>query len=92
LQGAKGAIVVADVTRPETIESLSEHRQSFMKINPQGVLVIALNKSDLVDTERLEQLLGRCQGYPPSVLQTFPTSAKSGDHVDRLFQALANGL
>jgi small GTP-binding protein len=92
LQGAKGAIVVADVTRSETIESLSEHRQSFMKVNPQGVLVVALNKSDLVDTERLEQLLGRCQDDSSDVLQTFPTSAKSGDNVDRLFQMLANGL
>jgi small GTP-binding protein len=92
LQGAKGAIVVGDVTRPETIENIPGHIESFTKINPQGVLVVALNKSDLVDTERLEQLLGYVQDYPACVLNLFPTSAKSGDNVDQLFRTLTHGM
>jgi small GTP-binding protein len=92
LQGAKGAIVVGDVTRPETIENVPGHIESFTKINPQGVLVVALNKSDLVDTERLEQLLGYCRNYPACVLNLFPTSAKSGDNVDQLFQTLTRSM
>jgi small GTP-binding protein len=92
LQGARGAIVVSDVTRPETIEHLSEHIQSFLSVNPQGAIVIALNKSDLIDTEQLDQLLNHSQTYPPSVLKIYPTSAKSGSNVDELFQTLACGL
>jgi small GTP-binding protein len=92
LQGARGAIVVSDVTRSETIENVSEHVKSFVKINPQGVLVIALNKSDLIDTEQLDRLLSHSPDYPPNVLKTYPTSAKSGNNVDQLFQTLANGL
>lgn len=92
LQGAKGAIVVADVTRPETLENLSEHIERFIKLNPQGVLVVALNKSDLVDPEQLDELLKKSQDHHPGVLSIYPTSAKTGIHVDQLFQTLAKHL
>ncbi|MEL7243489.1 MAG: Rab family GTPase, partial [Cyanobacteria bacterium J06573_2] len=54
-QGAKGAIIVGDVTRPESLENISEHIQAFSKVNPKGKTVIALNKSDLIDAEYLEK-------------------------------------
>ena len=92
LQGAKGAIVVADVTRPETLEHLSEHIERFANLNPQGVFVVALNKSDLIDTEQLEALLEKSQNHQPGVLGVYPTSAKTGVHVDQLFQTLAKHL
>jgi small GTP-binding protein len=92
LQGAKGAIVVADVTRPETLEHLSEHVERFANLNPQGLFVIALNKSDLVDPEQLDALLKQSQNHQPGVLSIYPTSAKTGTHVDQLFQTLAKNL
>ncbi|NJR37838.1 MAG: GTP-binding protein [Leptolyngbyaceae cyanobacterium CSU_1_4] len=92
LQGAKGAIVVADVTRPETLEHLAEHIERFTNLNPQGVFVIALNKSDLIDPEQLDVLLKASQNYPLSVLSIYSTSAKTGIHVDQLFQTLAKHL
>jgi small GTP-binding protein len=92
LQGAKGAIVVADVTRPETLDHVSEHVERFISLNPQGVFIIALNKSDLIDTDQLDALLKHSQNYQPSVLSIYPTSAKTGSHVDQLFQTLAQNL
>jgi small GTP-binding protein len=92
LQGAKGAILVADVTRPETLEHLSEHIDQFTTINPQGVFVVALNKSDLLDTEQIDRLIQSSQNQYPNVLQIYPTSAKTGDNVDALFQTLSQKL
>jgi small GTP-binding protein len=92
LQGAKGAIVVADVTRPETLEHLSEHVERFSNLNPQGVFVIALNKADLIDAGDLEALIKQSQNHQPNVLSVYPTSAKTGNNVDQVFQTLARNL
>jgi small GTP-binding protein len=92
LQGAKGAILVADVTRPETLEHLSEHIDQFTKLNPQGVFVVALNKSDLLDTEQLDRLLQGSKKQYSNVLRVYPTSAKTGDNVDSLFETLSQNL
>ncbi len=90
LQGAKGAIVVADVSRKETIENLSKHIQQFLSVNPQGLLIVALNKADLVDKEKQEKLLGLFQQTDrQQILQIYLTSAKIGQNVDEIFQELA---
>lgn len=90
LQGASGAVVVADVSRLETIERLSEHVQLFSSINPKGAIVVALNKSDLVDEEKLAKLtqlvpVKDCE----QVVEIYQTSAKTGAYVDQMFQQLA---
>jgi small GTP-binding protein len=92
LQGAKGAIIVADVTRPETLEHLPEHIDRFTSLNPQGSFVIALNKSDLIDTEQLQALLNTVKTRHPTVLNTYSTSAKTGSNVDQLFQTLSQKM
>ncbi|NEQ25893.1 MAG: GTP-binding protein [Microcoleus sp. SIO2G3] len=89
LQGAKGAIVVGDVTRPETIDHLVEHVQSFLLINPQSFVSIALNKADLVEDEKVEYLARSIELQNQSrVIAIEPTSAKTGDAVDRMFETL----
>ena len=92
-QGAKGAIIVGDVTRPESLESISEHLQAFLKPNPKSKAVIALNKSDLIDAEYLEKYQ---QLYSfkdsNSFVSTYTTSAKTGINVDDIFQSLAHSM
>ncbi|AFY53550.1 small GTP-binding protein domain protein [Rivularia sp. PCC 7116] len=92
-QGAKGAIIVGDVTRPESLENLSEHIQAFLKVNPKGKTAIALNKSDLIDAEYLDKY---CQLYSfndnESFVSTFASSAKTGENVDKIFQSLAHSM
>ena len=45
LQGAKGAIVVADVTRAETLTHLQDHLNLFFSINPQCITLHQSNHS-----------------------------------------------
>ncbi|NBD17994.1 MAG: GTP-binding protein [Cyanobacteria bacterium] len=93
LQGAKGAILVADVSRPQTIDHLLDHQKLFFSINPEGQVAIALNKSDLLTAEELDTLLNQTPIVDPErVLKINLTSAKTGKQVDHLFQVLASGI
>ncbi|NES73686.1 MAG: GTP-binding protein [Okeania sp. SIO2D1] len=90
LQGASGAIVVADVTRQETIDNLSERLDLFLSVNPKSVAILALNKSDLVDAEIINQLLSKFEHQEDErVIATYSTSAKTGDNVDEIFEKLS---
>ncbi|MEM7552974.1 MAG: Rab family GTPase [Cyanobacteria bacterium P01_A01_bin.84] len=92
-QGARGAIIVADVTRQETLENVQEHIQSFSRVNPQSNIIIALNKSDLIETEYLEEFKKKYQYNDNTcVLATYITSAKTGNNVDDIFTVLANSF
>ncbi|OCQ94383.1 GTP-binding protein [Oscillatoriales cyanobacterium USR001] len=90
LKGSGGALVVADVSRPETIENIADHIALFSSINPKGTIIIALNKIDLVDEETLAKMIEISQAIAPDkVLGTYATSAKIGKDVDDIFYKLA---
>lgn len=90
LRGSSGALVVADVTRPETIDQLPEHIQLFLSINPKGFILVALNKSDLIAQEQLTQLEQQVQLQSRErVSGIYKTSAKTGLAVDEIFNQLA---
>lgn len=93
LKGAVGAIIVADLSRPNTLSSLSEHINLFYQVNNQGVIIIALNKADLISPEKLSKLT---QSYTlkndRQVVGTYLTSAKSGDMVEEMFFQLAHEI
>ncbi|MEE3715218.1 Rab family GTPase [Tumidithrix elongata RA019] len=93
LQGSKGALIVADVTRPETLSNLSQHIKLFLSVNPKGYAIVALNKADLVEPEKLAKLLEIYQ-FPEQnrVLGVQATSAKLGDGVDQIFHKLAHSM
>ena len=94
LQGANGAIIVADATRPETIDNLSQRLELFLSVNAQGVaIILALNKSDLVETEVINKLLDKFNNYQDErVIGMYHTSAKTGENVDDMFEKLAYKL
>ncbi|NJO43585.1 MAG: GTP-binding protein [Cyanobacteria bacterium RU_5_0] len=93
LQGARGAVIVADVTRLETLAHLSDHVQQFLSVNPQGVAIVALNKADLLDDEQLNQLLQtEWFVHHARILGMHTTSAKTGKDVDQIFETLAHRL
>lgn len=90
LQGASSAVIVADVNRQVTIEHISDHIQCFLSANPKGYIIVALNKSDLLNEENQENLLSAISSkYPGKIIATYSTSAKTGLHVDEIFQRLA---
>ncbi len=90
LRGSSGALVVADVSRPETIERIPEHIQLFLSVNPKGFIILILNKSDLIDEKELTKLLQRVQlkdwERVSGVYQNPVTTASS---VDEIFQQIA---
>lgn len=90
LQGAKGAIIVGDVTRNTSMQNLKAHVQLFQSINPQSNLIIALNKVDLIESHERESLLKSIPtDFANLNISTNITSAKTGEGVDETFQKLA---
>jgi len=90
LQGASAAVIVADVSREETLARLSERIQLFLSVNPKGFIVIAWNQSDVVDEKELEELASQAPKLAPDrVLDTYKTSSKTGAYADEIFQKLA---
>ena len=90
LQGAAGAVIVGDFSRQETLERIPEHVQLFLSVNPKGFIVVAFNKADLVEEEKVEKLFLTYQIQDHErVIKTYPTSAKSGIYVDELFEKLS---
>jgi small GTP-binding protein len=91
LQGASGAIIVADLTRPETLRHLEEHITTFLTINPKGIIAIALNKADLVLAEAIAQIQANLAiNNSEEIIGIFPTSAKTGVSVDQIFAQLTD--
>lgn len=88
LRGAAGAVLVADLTRPETIDHLVFYRDLLHSVAPLAQVVVAANKLDLVDADPGDlsrQTAQRAGIQAPIVL----TSAKNGAEVERLFGLLA---
>lgn len=87
LRGAAGALLVWDLTRPETILRLKTYYQSLLELNPQARFVLAGNKADLVTApgfldQEVEQF-SQAYGIP-----VFFTSAKTGENVEEVFATL----
>ncbi|MEH1827028.1 MAG: Rab family GTPase [Nostoc sp.] len=92
-QGSRGAVIVGDVTQPETLNHIQEHIQTFLAVNPKSYIVVALNKSDMIAAEYLEKIRQMYQFTDrANILDTYITSAKTGNNVDKIFQSLANRL
>ncbi|MDJ0534093.1 MAG: Rab family GTPase [Xenococcaceae cyanobacterium MO_207.B15] len=93
LKGATGAIIVGDLSRPETLDNLSAHINLFIKFNPKAVVIVALNKSDLVKEEKIVKLreLNNFQDNY-QVIKTIITSAKEKTNVAQVFHVLAQSM
>lgn len=88
LQGSKGVIIVADLTRSETIEHIQDHIKLFLSMNPKGQIIVALNKSDLLDDAKIAKMMASYQLDSEKIIAIYNTSAKTGKNVDEIFQTL----
>lgn len=90
LRGASGFILVADPTRPATVEKMFELLQKAQQSAPGARGVVALNKVDLLDEWRLEEAhQQQLQALDMPVLRT---SAKTGEEVEALFVKLSSSM
>ncbi len=92
LQGAAAVIIVGDVTRPETVQHFQEHIELFYHASPTGKVILALNKTDLIEPEIGQKLETFLQGAIANVLGIYQTSAKTSANVDVIFERLAKQL
>ena len=91
LRGASGAVLVCDLTRPETMDILYEYAWRMNEINPEARIVVAANKSDLITEYRLDisDLDTLCQATHSQFLFT---SAKTGENAEAIMSLLADKL
>ena len=91
--GAHGAILVADVTREETIAHLLDYMSILDEKHTDIPVVIALNKSDKLSKTLLEPIVFQAtQTYEKRVVKIFSTSAKTGEGVEEMFLTLAKAI
>jgi len=94
--GAQGALCVCDITRKETLESLSKYWLPLLDKVAQNVPTVFLaNKSDLPNAFTREDLkaaasAAKYDGVPLSspTSRAYLTSAKTGDGVQQAFETL----
>ncbi len=90
LRGTSGYILVADGTRPITVERTLDLQERVRVAVPDAPFVLLLNKADLVTQWRLGE--ERIATLTASGWKTFVTSAKTGAGVEEAFVALAKQL
>ena len=84
MKGASGAVIVYDVTRPETFMAMNNWFESFKEVCPDSPVIISANKVDLTESRMVPQ-------EPGMMLRDwfqaeyFETSAKTGDEVNNVF-------
>ncbi len=90
-QGAEGALIVCDGSRPETITSIDEWAKTFQEVVGPVPLIFLINKADLLDqkTFNAAPVNALCTQYKARWLFS---SAKDGLNVDQSFTDLGDDL
>jgi small GTP-binding protein len=86
-RGAKGALVVCDITNRNTLDNLPDWIYRFRSICPDSPFMILVNKSDLSNQGQFEPEDAEhiARSYKTHF---FLTSAKTGDGVENAFHTL----
>jgi small GTP-binding protein len=90
LEGAQGAIIVADLNRQDTIDHISEHIELITSVNPKGlILMVAINKIDLAKETNLgeSQLFDFAQSYL-QIDTTHAIPSQTGKNADEIHKTL----
>jgi small GTP-binding protein len=87
---AVGAILVFDVTRPQTFEGLDSWLSVFKSVAPDGVVVVLANKSDAkTESGVTDSEIASWVAKHDNEMRVFSTSAATGDGIEEAFHALA---
>jgi len=92
LHGTSGALLVCDLSRPDTLNVLrSYYIDHLYRNNPNSTVVVIGNKMDLVPPDC--DAIGMVKDLAAELKSPFQiTSAKTGDAVDQAFMQIAQGL
>jgi small GTP-binding protein len=91
-RGSHAAMVVYDLTRPESFDSSIEFLQAFREMNPDSPVVFVGNKSDLIPEAHANssQFLSHLRQHEGQ--DAFFTSARSGAGIEEAFELLARNV
>ncbi len=87
-RGAEGAMIVCDLTRKETLDSMVEYWiPELQKVTGPVPMVFVGNKCDLIDQRQISEddLKAIARKYE---CKSFASSAKTGENVESLFRSL----
>ncbi len=83
---AQAAMIVSDITRPTTVETMLRLGKLFADVAPGRFFGHVLNKTDLVDANAADDLAAR---IAETKVPLYRTSALSGDNVAGAFSTAA---
>lgn len=92
-KGTNGALVVCDLSRPETIERMEGWISSLYKVTKPIPLILLANKIDLTNNgvpldlkDKIEKIMMKYKAM------FFSTSAKTGQNVEAAFEGIGKQL
>ena len=89
--GSQGALLVCDLTRSETLQSLPEWVTNLFNVTSQIPITIIANKNDLSDQKQFD--LKDIEEYASTFeVPSFLTSAKTGENINEVFKLLAQNM
>jgi len=93
-QGCQGALLVYDVTRYSTFESInSKWLRDFKKyVKKEGVYILIGNKSDLTEQRAVTKERGKDIAEKIKASHFIETSAKLGENIEEAFTLLVNQI
>lgn len=86
--GAEAALLIYDVTRPDTFENIRKWHQECIETNSNMMIILIANKVDLVDQRIISEEDGKTLAKVLNVAY-IETSALDKDIVDEAFRTLA---
>lgn len=89
LNGAAGALIVCDLTRPETLTSFEYYINLLRQANEWSAMLLVGNKADLSPAITENELQSVCAWWGSSYVLT---SAKTGMNVEEAFVRLADAI
>ena len=90
MRGAAGAILVCDLTRPETLLHLDGYLDDLHQVSPQALAIVVANKSDSPDQQLLLSQVEA--GAARLGAKCYVTSARTGENVEEIFRNLGRTL
>jgi small GTP-binding protein len=90
LRGASGYLLVADKTRPHTLETAFQLKARIENELGEIPFILVFNKSDLADESKIDK--SEIERLAQNGWQVIETSAKTGQGVEEAFLALTRQL
>lgn len=91
-KGAKGSLVVFDLTRRETFNDIGKWISDAKKGSPDQKFILVGNKNDLDDDREISEKEAKKKAKDLGCIQYIETSAKTGENVAGAFNKLGEEL